>query len=239
VPRIVIIPAPEFRFEHTRVVGEALERHLDVIVAIDDDWRELIAHSDDADLVLKLKLNVLDAISGCTTGAGVVCPVVVLHRFDIELVWLAGNGVAELLSVKEIVRRGETPYIVPAEPPEGVKLLRLQTYKPLEHARFFDEQFENLEFEVYGMLHVSKKDVERWRRLTGASTLPAITGAVARAARRYVMELCVSGDYNACPGILLSQAGGRVGVEILKITSKPETNYLSRIDLAGLLASNR
>ena len=239
MPRIVIVPAPAWEYGYARAVGEALDPHLDVIVAVDDEWRDLISPSSDDDLKLGLKMAVLDGISGCVTGAGNVCPAVVLHRFDIELVWLAGNGTAELLSVKETVRRGETPYIMPAEFPGRARLLRLQTYKPLEHARFFDEQFENLEFEVYEMLHGSKKDVERWRRLTGAATLPAMAGAVAGATRRFVLELCVFGDYNVCPGILLSRAEGRVGVEILKITPKPETNYISRIDLAGLLAPNR
>jgi hypothetical protein len=222
-----------------RVVGEALERHLDVIIAIDDEWRDLIASGDDADLMLKLKMNILDAVSGCKTGVGNVCPAVVLHHSDIELLWLADDGSVRFLSVKEMARRGELLYAVTAEPPEGVRLLRLQTFRPLErgHSLFFDRQFEDLELELYESLYGSR-DAERWRRVARAATLPRIAEVVARAARRYVMELCVSGDYNVCPGVLLLNTGGRVGVKILRLTSKPENNYVSRVDLAGLLASS-
>ena len=239
MPRIVIIPSPVFNYTYARRVGEMLDLHVDAVIAVDDEWRGLIPNDGEEELKLRLKMAVLDAISGCVTGVGNVCPAVVLHRADVELLWLADDGSARFLSVKGMVRRGELPHAAGVEPPEGVKLFRLQTYKPLEHARFFDEQFENLEFEVYEMLHGSKKDVERWRRLTGASTLPAIAGAVAGAARRFVMELCVFGDYNVCPGMLLSNTGDRVDVKILKLTSKPENNYMARVDLAGLLTSNR
>jgi hypothetical protein len=238
MPRIVVIPSPFFDyFSHVRVVGEALDVHLDVIIAVDGEWAGLIASSDE-DLKLKLKMLVLDAISGCVTGIGNVCPAVVLHRSDVELIWLDEDGSAKFLSVKEMARRRELLYAYPAEePPEGVRLLRLQTYKPLEpkHRLFFDEQFEILELELYEMLY-GNRDLERWRRLTGASTLPAITGAVARAARRFVEELCIFGDYNACPGMLLLNHGDRVDVKILRISSKAE-NYVARVDLAGLLAS--
>jgi hypothetical protein len=232
----VIIPSPVFHREDARVVGEALGAHLDVIIAIDDDWRDLITSFDDSELMLRLKTNILDAISGCVTGVGNVCPAIILHRSDIELVWLADDGDVRFLSVKEMLRRREILYAVTTEPPEGVKLLRLQTYRPLENALFFDEQFENLELEVYETLYGSS-DVNRWRMLTGASTLPSIAEAVARATRRFVMELCVFGEYNVCPGILLVSDGERVDVKILRVTAKPENNYIARIDLAGLLAN--
>jgi hypothetical protein len=241
VPRIVIIPAPEFGLGYVRMVGEALENHLEIIIAVDDEWKDLIVHDDAADLMLKLKMYAFDAVSGCKTGVGNVCPAVVLHRFDIALLWLDDSGVSRLLSVKEMVRRGEMLYVAtPAEPPEEAKLFRLQTFKPLEpeHRPFFDDQFENLELEMYEVLRGSK-DVERWRRVTRAGALPAVAEAAARATRRYVAELCVFGDYNVCPGMLLLNAGGRVDVKILKLTSKPENNYVVRVDLAGLLASNR
>ena len=235
MPRIVIIPAPVFHREDVRVVGEALEKHLDIIIAVDDEWRDLIASGDDADLMLKLKMNILDAISGCVTGIGNVCPAIVLHRSDIALLWLDDYGGVRPLSVKEMVRKRELLYAYSLEPRDDLKLLRLQTYKPLEHNRFFGEQFENLELEFYELLYGSR-DVERWRKLTGAGTLPAIAGAVARAARRFVMELCVFGEYNACPGILLLDRGSQVDVKILRISAKTE-NYTARIDLAGLLAN--
>jgi hypothetical protein len=238
VPRIVIIPSPVFdRVRHVRVVGEALDIHLDVLIAVDGDWVNLIAPDDD-DLKLKLKMHVLDAISGCITGVGVVCPAVVLHRSDIALLWLVDDGTVRFLSVKEMVRRGEILYATtPAEPPEEAKLFRLQTFKPLEpeHRPFFDDQFENLELEMYEVLHGSK-DVERWRRVTRAGTLPAIADVAARATRRHVVELCVFNEYNVCPGILLSQVEDRVDVKILKISAKAE-NYVARVDLAGLLAN--
>jgi hypothetical protein len=220
-------------------VGEALEKHLEIIVALDDEWRDLIPAYDDADLMLKLKMHVLDAVSGCKTGAGNRCPAVVLRHDDIRLLWLADDGTTGLLSVKEMARRRELLYAPGVEPAEGVKLFRLQTHKPMEpeHAPFLDDQFANLELEFYESLHSSKRDVERWRKLAGASTLPAIAGAVARAARRFVMELCVFGEYNACPGVLLLDRGSRVDVEILKISARAE-NYIARVDLAGLLASN-
>jgi hypothetical protein len=239
VPRIVIVPSPILQLADVRVVGEALEKHLDIIVAIDDDWRDLIASADDYDLMLKLKTNILDAVSSsCMTGIGNVCPAVVLHRSDIELLWLDDHGNVRPLSVKEMLRRRELLYVYSLEFRDDLKLLRFQTYKPLEHkhSRFFGEQFENLELEFYEMLYGSRRDVERWRRLTGASTLPGMAEAVARAARRFVVELCVSGDYNICPGILLTDRGDRVDVEILKISAKAE-NYVARIDLAGLLAN--
>ncbi len=239
MPRIVIIPSPVFDvFSDVRAVGEALEHHLDIIIAVDDEWRDLITAYDDADLIRRLKMAVLDAVSGCRTGVGNVCPAVVLHRSDIELVWLDDDGTAKLLSVKEMVRRRELLYATLTEPPEGVRLLRLQTYKPMEpgHNLFFDMQFENLELEFYEMLYGSR-DVERWERITGASTLPSIAEAVTRATKRHVMEHCVFGDYNVCPGILLT-SGDRVDVRILKISAKAE-NYMAWIDLANLLASNR
>jgi hypothetical protein len=234
VPRIVIVPSPVLNLADVRVVGEALEHHLDVIIAIDDEWRDLIASSDDADLMLKLKMNILDALSGCQTGVGNVCPAIILHRSNIEFVWLAEDGTAKLLSVKEMLRRREILYAVTTEPPEGLRLFRLQTYRPLENARFFDEQFENLELEVYEALYGSS-DVNRWRMLTGASTLPSIAEAVARTARRYVVEHCVFSDYNVCPGVLLTSRD-RVDVRILRISSKAE-NYMAQVDLAGLLAN--
>mgnify|MGYP000187933059 CR=1 FL=1 len=240
MPRIVIIPSPVFSHAHVRAVGEALGHHLDVIIAIDDEWRGLIPAYDDADLMLRLKMHVLDAVSGCKTGAGNVCPAVVLRHDDIRLLWLADDGSAGLLSVKEVARRRELLHAPGVEPAEGVKLFRLQTHKPMEpeHAPFFDDQFANLELEFYESLYDSR-DIGRWRKLTGAGTLPAIAGAVAGAARRFVMELCVFGDYNVCPGMLLSNTGDRVDVKILKLTSKPENNYMARVDLAGLLTSNR
>jgi hypothetical protein len=236
VPRIVIIPSPEFEFTDVRVVGEVLEPHLEIIVAVDDEWRDLLVSSDDANLVHRLKMAVLDAVSGCRTGVGNVCHAAVLHRSDIVLVWLDEDGVARFISVKDVVRRRELLYAYPAEEPEGVRLLRLQTFKPLEprHRLFFGEQFEILELEMYEALHGSR-DLERWRRLTGAGTLPAITGAVARAARRFVEELCFFGEYNVCPGILLTH-GSRVDAKILRISAKAE-NYIAQIDLAGLLAN--
>jgi hypothetical protein len=236
VPRLVVIPAPIFRLDHVRVVGEAIDLHVDVVVAIDDEWRDLIAHDDDADLMLKLRMRVLDAISGCKTGVGNICPAVVLHRSDIALLWLVDDGTARFLSVKEMARRGELLYAYDLEPQDDLKLFRLQTYKPLEpgHRHFFVEQFEILELELYEALYGSR-DLERWRRLARAGTLPAIAGAVAGAARRFVEELCFFGDYNICPGILLTSCENRVDVKILKITSKPD--YISRIDLAGLLAN--
>jgi hypothetical protein len=236
VPRIVIIPAPVFHREDVRVVGEALEKHLDIIIAIDDEWRDLIASGDDADLVLKLKMDILDAVSGgCMKSIGNICPAIVLHRSDIALLWLDDYGSIRPLSVKEMVRRRELLYAYSLEPRGDLKLLRLQTYKPLEHDRFFGEQFENLELEFYELLYGSR-DVERWRKLTGVSTLPSMAEAVARATRRFVMELCVFGEYNACPGILLLDRGSQVDVKILRITAKAE-NYMARIDLAGLLAN--
>jgi hypothetical protein len=240
VPRIVIVPSPVLDLADVRVVGEALDSHLDVIIAIDDEWRDLILAYDDADLMLRLKMCVLDAVSGCKTGVGNICPAVVLRQDDIRLLWLADDGSTGLLSVKETARRRELLYAPGAEPTEGVKLFRLQTHKPMEpgHGLFFDRQFENLELEFYESLYNSKRDVERWRKLAGASTLPAIAGAVAGAARRFVMELCIFGEYNVCPGMLLLEHGGRVDVKILKISAKAE-NYLSRIDLAGLLANRQ
>jgi hypothetical protein len=235
VPRIVIVPSPIFNLKYAIEVGRAVEAHLDVIIAIDDEWRDLIASNDDVDLMLKLKMRVLNAISGCITGVGNICPAIILHRSDVALMWLADDGTTGLLSVKEMVRRNEIIYAYSLEPPEGVKLLRLQTYKPLENAWFFDEQFENMELEVYEMLYGSS-DVNRWRMLTGASTLPSIAEAVARTARRYVVEHCVSGDYNVCPGILLVDSGDRVDVKILRISAKTE-NYMAQVDLAGLLAN--
>jgi hypothetical protein len=222
------------------VVGEALEFHLETIVAIDDEWKDLIIAGDDHELILKLKMDIFDAISsGCVTGIGNICPAIVLHRSDIALLWLDDYGAARLLSVKEMVRRKELLYAHGLDFRDDVKLFRLQTYRPLEpkHDLFFGEQFENLALELYEMLYGSK-DVERWRRITRAGTLPSIVEAVARAARRFVVELCVSGDYNICPGILLTDSGGRVDVEILRITSKPENNYIARVDLAGLLESS-
>jgi hypothetical protein len=237
VPRIVIIPSPRFELAtDVRVVGEALEHHLETIIAIDDEWRDLIASGDDADLMLKLKMYILDAVSGCKTGFGNICHAAVLHRSDIVLVWLDEDGATRFISVKDVVRRRELLYAYPAEEPEGVRLLRLQTFKPLEprHRLFFSEQFEILELELYEMLH-GNRDLERWRRLAGAGTLPSIVEAVAGAARRFVEELCFFGDYNLCPGILLLSGEDRVDVKILKITSKPD--YVARIDLAGLLSS--
>ncbi len=238
MPRIVVIPAPIFDSDDVRIVGEALEKHIDTIVAIDDEWSQLISAHDNLDLALKLKMTVLDGISGCISGVGNVCHAVVLHRSDIELAWLDEDGVAKLLSVKEMLRRREILYAVTAELPKGVKLFRLQTYKPLEqkHARFFEEQFENLELEIYELLYGSA-DAERWRRITGAATLPRITETVARATRRFVMEFCIFDEYNICPGILLLGRDDRVDVKILRITSKPENNYVAQIDLAGLLAN--
>ena len=236
MPRIVIIPSPVFdRFRHVRAVGEALDGHLDVIIAIDDEWRDLIASSDDEELKLKLKMAVLDGISGCISGVGGACPAVVLHRSDVELLWLADDGSVRPLSMKEIVRRRELLYAVTVEPPEGVRLFRLQTYRPLEpgHRPFFDDQFENLELEMYEALYGSP-DVERWRRLARATTLPRITEVISRAVKRFIMELCVFDEYNVCPGILLLNHGDRVDMKILKMTSKPD--YVTRIDLAGLLA---
>jgi hypothetical protein len=234
VPRIVIVPSPVL--QDVRVVGEALEKHLDIIVAIDDDWRDLIASGDDFDLMLKLKMNILDAVSSsCMTSIGNVCPAVVLHHSDIALLWLDDHGNARPLSMKEMLKRRELLYAHSLEFRDDLKLFRLQTYKPLEHNRFFGEQFENLALEFYEMLYGSR-DIGRWRGLTGASTLPGMAEAVARAARRFVVELCVSGDYNICPGILLTDRGDRVDVEILKISAKAE-NYVARIDLAGLLAN--
>jgi hypothetical protein len=239
VPRIVIIPSPVFEYIYAGHVGGMLDPHLDVIVEVDDEWRDLIPSDGEEDLKLRLRMAILDAVSGCATGIGVECPAVALHHRDIELLWLADDGTVRFISVKEAARRGEILYVAVVEPPEGVRLLRLQTFKPLEYARFFEDQFENLGFEFYEMLYESRGDVNRWRRITRAGTLPSIAEAVAGAARRFVMELCVFGEYNVCPGILLNQAEGRVDVKILKITSKPETNYISRIDLAGLLAPNR
>jgi hypothetical protein len=239
VPRIVVIPSPMFDlYDHVVEVGRAVEAHLDVIVAVDDEWKDLIPAYDDADLTLKLKMNILDAMSGCKTGVGNVCPAVILHRSDIELLWLVDDGTTKFLSMKEMLRRKELLYATSVEPPEEIKLFRLQTFRPLEpsHSRFFNGQFENLELELYESLYGSR-DVERWRRLARVATLPAITMTVAEAARRYVMELCVFGDYNVCPGILLIDRGNQVDVKILKISAKAE-NYLSRIDLAGLLASS-
>jgi hypothetical protein len=239
MPRIVIVPSPVLDLEDVRVVGEALEYHLETIIAVDDEWRDLIASGDDADLMLKLKMNILDAISGgCMTSIGNICPAIVLHRSDIALLWLDDYGSIRPLSMKEMVRRRELLYAYSLEPRDDLKLFRLQTYKPLEpgHSRFFSEQFENLELEIYEMLYGSK-DLERWRRITRVTALPAIAEAVAEATRRYVMGLCVFGDYNVCPGILLTSHEDRVDVKILKISAKAE-NYLSRIDLAGLLASN-
>jgi hypothetical protein len=237
VPRIAVIPAPVLRKSYVRVVGEALERHLEVVIAIDDEWKDLIASGDDIDLTLKLRMRILDAVSGCKTEVGNVCPAVVLRRDDIRLLWLADDGGARFLSVKEMARRGRALYAEAEEPPEGVRLLRLQTFRPLEHGLFFDRQFENLEFEVHEALRGSR-DVERWRRLTGASTLPGIAEAMARAARRHVVESCVFDEYNVCPGMLLLEHGGRVDVKILRISAKTE-NYIMQIDLAGLLADRR
>jgi hypothetical protein len=184
-------------------------------------------------------MNIIDAISGCVTGVGNVCPALILHRHDIELLWLDDYGVARFLSVKEVVRRRELLYAYDLEHQDGLKLFRLQTYKPLEpgRRRFFSEQFENLELEIYEMLYGSK-DLERWRRITRVTALPAMAGAVAEAARKYAVELCIFGEYNVCPGMLLLEHGGRVDVKILKISAKAE-NYLSRIDLAGLLANRQ
>jgi hypothetical protein len=240
VPRIVIIPSPIFNHAHVRAVGEALEHHLDVIIAIDDEWRDLIPAYDDVDLMLRLKMYVLDAVSGCKTGVGNICPAVVLRHDDIRLLWLADDGSTGLLSVKEMVRRRELLYAPNVEPTEGVKLFRLQTHKPMEpeHSLFFDRQFENLELEFYELLYGSR-DIERWRKLAGAGTLPAIAGAVARATRRFVAELCVFDEHNTCPGILLTSHEDRVDVKILRITAKPENRYIARVDLAGLLMSNR
>ncbi len=238
MPRIVIIPSPAFDdFSDARVVGEALEHHLDIIIAVDDEWRDLIPVYDDADLARKLKMHIIDAISGCVTGIGNVCPAVVLHRSDIALVWLADDGAVRLLSVKEMARRGELLYATDMEPPEGVRLFRLQTYKPLEprHRLFFEDQFENLELELYEALYGSR-DVNRWRMLTGASTLPGIADAVARTARRFVAELCTFGDYNVCPGILLISREDRIDAKILRLSAKAE-NYVTQVDLAGLLAN--
>jgi hypothetical protein len=218
-------------------VGEALERHLEVVIAVDDEWRGLIGAGDDADLTLKLRMRVLGAVSGCRTEVGNVCPAVVLRRDDIRLLWLADDGGARFLSVKEMARRGRALYAEAEEPPEGVRLLRLQTYRPLEHGPFFDGQFEHLEFEVHEALRGSR-DLERWRRLTGAGTLPGIAGAVAGAARRHVMESCVFDEYNVCPGVLLLEHGGRVDVEILRISARAE-NHIARVDLAGLLAGRQ
>ena len=239
MPRIVIIPSPVFNYTYARRVGEMLDLHVDAVIAVDDEWRGLIPNDGEEELKLRLKMAVLDAISGCVAGVGNVCPAVVLHRADVELLWLADDGSARFLSVKGMVRRGELPHAAGVEPPEGVKLFRLQTYKPLECARFFEDQFENLELEFYELLRGARGDVGRWKRIAKAGTLPAIAEAVARAARRYVEGLCFFGDYNACPGILLSSTGGQVDVKILKLTSKPETNHVSRVDLAGLLTSNR
>ncbi len=237
MPRIVVIPAPVFRKSYAGVVGEVLERHLEVVVAVDDEWRGLLGAGDDVELVLKLRMRVLGAVSGCRTEVGNVCPAVVLSRDDIRLLWLADDGGARFLSVKEMARRGRMLYAEAEEPPEGVRLLRLQTYRPLEHDLFFDRRFENLEFEVHEALRGSR-DIERWGRLTGASTLPDIAGAVAGAARRYVVEHCVFDEYNVCPGMLLLEHGGRVDVKILKISAKAES-YIARVDLASLLASSR
>jgi hypothetical protein len=236
MPRIVVIPSPDFKLDYVRTVGEAVERHLDIIIAIDDEWRDLIAHGDDMDLMLRLKTYIIDAISGCKTGVGNVCSAIILHRHDIELLWLDDDGSPRTLSVKEMVRRKELLYAYPVELPENAKLLRLQTYKPFEHVQFFEEQFENLGLEFYEMLY-GTRDVERWRRLAGATALPKIAESVARATRRFVLELCIFDEYNVCPGILLNQIEDRVDVKILKITSKPD--YVARIDLAGLLASSR
>ncbi len=241
MPRIVAIPSPVFVLSDARVVGEALEAHLDTIIAVDDEWRDLIPAYDDADLMLKLKMRVLDAVSGCKTGAGNICPAIILRRDDIKLLWVADDGSSGLLSVKEMVRRGELLYAPAVEPPEGVRLLRLQTYKPMEprHNPFFGGQFEILELETYEALYsYSSRDIERWRRVTRTGTLPSIAEAVAGATRRYVAELCVFGDYNVCPGVLLLSHEDRVDVRILKISAKAE-DYMARIDLAGLLAGRQ
>jgi hypothetical protein len=228
-----------FNLNEAVEVGRAIEVHLDLIVAVDDEWKNLIPADDDIDLVLKLKTTVIDALSGCKTGVGNVCPAVVLHRSDIALLWLDDYGDVRSLSVKEMVRRRELLYAYDLEHQDGLKLFRLQTYKPLEpgRRRFFSEQFENLELEIYEMLYGSK-DLERWRRITRVTALPAMAGAVAEAARKYAVELCIFGEYNVCPGILLASHGNRVDVKILKISAKAE-NYLSRIDLAGLLANRQ
>jgi hypothetical protein len=228
-----------WHYQQTKVVGEALDVHLETIIIVDDEWRDLIVSTNDEDLKLKLKMRVLDGISGCVTGIGNVCPAVVLHRSGIDLVWLADDGGVQLLSVKEMVRRGELLYAYTVEPPDGVRLLRLQTYRPLEprHSALFDGQFENLWLELYEALYISRGDVERWRRITRAATLPEITRVATEATRRYVMEFCVFGDYNVCPGILLTH-GDRVDVRILRISAKAE-NYVARIDLAGLLANRQ
>jgi hypothetical protein len=239
MPRLVVVPAPVFQTGFAPILGRALEVHLDVIVTIDDEWKNLIIEaSDDYELVLKLKMYVIDAVStACKTGVGIVCPAVVLHRNDVNLIWLVDNGSVSLLSMKEMVRRGELIYATTLEELEDVKLFRLQTYKPLEHEhrRFFDYQFENLELELYEALYGSS-DLERWRRLTGFATLPGITRTVVEAVKRYVAELCVFGEYNVCPGIVLTAHENRVDVKILRMTTKAE-NYMTRIDLAGLLAN--
>jgi hypothetical protein len=237
MPRIVLIPSPIFGFNEVVEVGRAIEAHLDVIIAIDDEWKDLIPAYDDVDLMHKVKTNVLDAISGCIVGVGNVCPAVVLHRTDIVLLWLVDDGSVRFLSIKEMIRRKELLYAHDLEPSGETKLLRLQTYRPLEpkHSFFFNHQFENLELEFYEMLYSSRGDVERWRRITGATTLPAIAKTVTEATRRFVLEFCVFGEYNVCPGILLL-GENRVDVKILKIASK-SVNYVTQIDLAGLLAS--
>ncbi len=102
-----------------------------------------------------------------------------------------------------------------------MRLLRLQTYRPLEHDLFFNGQFENLEFEVHEALRGSG-DIERWGRLAGANTLPGMAGAVAGAARRHVVEHYVFGEYNVCPGMLLLERGGRVDVKILRLSAEAE-----------------
>jgi hypothetical protein len=237
MPRIVIIPSPAFNLASVEEAGRVIEAHLDIIIAVDDEWRDLIPAYDDADLILKLKTHIIDAIFGCVTGIGNTCPAVVLHRSDIALLHLADDGTVRLLSVKEMVKRKELLYATTVEPVENSKLLRLQTYKPLEHVCFFNDQFGILELEVYERLYDSRRDVERWRRLTRAITLPAIARAVAEATRRYVMELCIFNEYNVCPGILLTSHEGRTNVKILRITGKPENGYIAQIDLAGLLAN--
>jgi hypothetical protein len=235
VPRIVVIPSPVFVESNVVEVGRAVEAHLDIVVAIDDEWRSLIVHGDDIDLALKLKMYILDALAGCKTGTGNICPAIVLHRSDIALLWLDDYGNVQLLSIKEMIRKGELLYAYSLEPRDDLKLFRLQTYKPQEHTRFFDEQFENLGLELYELLYGSQ-DLNRWRRITRATTLPEIARVVTEATRRYVADLCIFGEYNVCPGILLL-GENRVDVKILKITSKPD--YVARIDLAGLLASGR
>jgi hypothetical protein len=236
MPRLVVVSAPELVQDFIPVLGRALEAHLDTVIAIDDEWKSLMMIDDDYELALKLKIYIIDAAStSCKTGVGIVCPAVVLHRSDIELLWLDDDGNVRFLSMKEMVRRKELIYATTTEPPEDVRLFRLQTYKPHEHRRFFDEQFDILELEVYETLYGSR-DLDRWRRITRATVLPRIAEAVAEAAKRYVMEFCVFDEYNVCPGVLLTAHGSRVDVKILKLSAKTE-NYIAQIDLAGLLAS--